>query len=96
LWHNQPFEKFNRNRLFYLFYRTRRARQAYIQVFEQSFFVSDYALDDKILNGKLTDVLYNASVYKDDKGEVLGVFAAAQRCDHTKYFIRSWKQVEIH
>lgn len=54
-----------------------RARQAYIQVFEQSF-VSDYALTIKHLNGKLTDVLYNASVYKDDKGEVLGVFAAAR------------------
>jgi hypothetical protein len=38
-------------------------------------FVSDYALI-KHLNGKLTDVLYNASVYKDDKGE--GVFAAAR------------------
>jgi hypothetical protein len=25
----------------------------------------------KHLNGKLTDVLYNASVYKDDKGEVV-------------------------
>jgi hypothetical protein len=48
-----------------------RARQAYIQVFEKSF-VSDYALTIKHLNGKLTDVLYNASVYKDDKGEVLG------------------------
>jgi PAS domain-containing protein len=36
-------------------------------------FVSDYALTIKHLNGKLTDVLYNASVYKDDKGEVLGV-----------------------
>jgi hypothetical protein len=35
-------------------------------------------LNDKHLNGKLTDVLYNASVYKDDKGEVLGVFAAAE------------------
>jgi PAS domain S-box-containing protein len=54
-----------------------RARQAYIQVFKQSF-VSDYALTIKHLNGKLTDVLYNASVYKDDKGEVLGVFAAAR------------------
>ncbi|MEZ7506513.1 PAS domain S-box protein [Flavobacterium sp. Arc2] len=54
-----------------------KARQAYIQVFEQSF-VSDYALTIKHLNGKLTDVLYNASVYKDDKGEVLGVFAAAR------------------
>jgi hypothetical protein len=52
-----------------------RARQAYIQVFES--FVSDYALTIKHLNGKLTDVLYNASVYKDDKGEVL-CFAAAR------------------
>jgi PAS domain S-box-containing protein len=54
-----------------------RARQAYIHVFEKSF-VSDYALTIKHLNGKLTDVLYNASVYKDDKDEVLGVFAAAR------------------
>ena len=29
-------------------------------------------------DGKLTDVLYNASVYKDDKGNILGVFAAAR------------------
>ncbi len=29
-------------------------------------------------NGNLTDVLYNASVYKDDKDNVLGVFAAAR------------------
>ncbi|MBI3915316.1 MAG: hypothetical protein HY327_14155, partial [Chloroflexi bacterium] len=28
--------------------------------------------------GKLTDVLYNASVYKDLRGNVLGVFAAAR------------------
>ena len=26
----------------------------------------------------MTDVLYNASVYKDTRGEVLGVFAAAR------------------
>src|SRR5438552_1156518 len=28
--------------------------------------------------GRLTDVLYNASVYKDARGNVLGVFAAAR------------------
>jgi len=27
--------------------------------------------------GKLTDVLYNASLYKDTRGAVAGVFAAA-------------------
>jgi PAS domain S-box-containing protein len=54
-----------------------RAREGYKQVFEKGF-VSDYPLTIRHKNGKLTDVLYNASVYKDDKGNVLGVFAAAR------------------
>ncbi len=54
-----------------------KAREGYKMVFEKSF-VSDYPLTIHHKNGKLTDVLYNASVYKDDKGSVLGVFAAAR------------------
>ncbi len=54
-----------------------KARDGYKKVFEKSF-VSDYPLTIRHENGKLTDVLYNASVYKDDKGNVLGVFAAAR------------------
>ncbi|CAN5333303.1 hypothetical protein BH09BAC3_BH09BAC3_29220 [soil metagenome] len=54
-----------------------KARKGYKQVFERGF-VSDYPLTIRHRNGKLTDVLYNASVYKDDKGNVLGVFAAAR------------------
>jgi PAS domain S-box-containing protein len=54
-----------------------KARDGYKQVFEKGF-VSDYPLTIRHENGKLTDVLYNASVYKDDKGKVLGVFAAAR------------------
>ena len=54
-----------------------KARYGYKKVFEKSF-VSDYPLTIRHKNGKLTDVLYNASVYKDDKGNVLGVFAAAR------------------
>jgi len=54
-----------------------KARDGYKKVFEKSF-VSDYSLTIRHKNGKLTDVLYNASVYKDDKGDVLGVFAAAR------------------
>jgi PAS domain S-box-containing protein len=53
---------------FSIYFTEPEREQAYIQVFEN--FVSDYALTIKHLNGKLTDVLYNASVYKDDKGEV--------------------------
>ncbi|MFT7161532.1 MAG: PAS domain S-box-containing protein [Bacteroidia bacterium] len=54
-----------------------KAKKGLEQVFEKGF-VADYPLTIKGVNGKLTDVLYNASVYKDDKGEVLGVFAAAR------------------
>jgi PAS domain S-box-containing protein len=53
------------------------AKEGYKQVFEEGS-VSDYPLTIKHKNGKLTDVLYNASVYKDEKGNVLGVFAAAR------------------
>jgi len=54
-----------------------KAREGYKQVFEKGF-VSDYPLTIHHATGKLTDVLYNASVYKDDKGSVHGVFAAAR------------------
>jgi len=54
-----------------------KAQEGYRQVFEKGF-VADYPLTIKHQNGKLTDVLYNASVYKDDKGDVIGVFAAAR------------------
>jgi PAS domain S-box-containing protein len=54
-----------------------KAREGYKEVFEKGF-VTDYPLTIRHRNGKLTDVLYNASVYKDAAGNVLGVFAAAR------------------
>lgn len=54
-----------------------KAQHGYLQVFEKGF-VSDYPLTIKNINGKLTDVLYNASVYKNEEGKVIGVFAAAR------------------
>ncbi len=54
-----------------------RAKEAYLQVFQNGF-VADYPLSIKHVNGNLTHVLYNASLYKDDKGKVLGAFAAAR------------------
>lgn len=54
-----------------------KARAVYQQVFAQKS-VTDYPLTIRHLDGKLTDVLYNASVYKDEHGNVLGVFAAAR------------------
>jgi PAS domain S-box-containing protein len=54
-----------------------RAREGYRQVFAQGF-VTDYPLTIRHTGGGLTDVLYNASVYKDAGSGVLGVFAAAR------------------
>jgi len=54
-----------------------KAREGYKQVFERGL-VSNYPLTIRHRDGKLTDVLYNASVYKDTLGKVLGVFAAAR------------------
>jgi PAS domain S-box-containing protein len=54
-----------------------KAREGYRQVFAKGF-VTDYPLTIRHKDGRLTDVLYNASVYKDARGNVLGVFAAAR------------------
>lgn len=54
-----------------------KAEEGYRQAFDKGF-VSNYPLTIKHKKGKLTDVLYNASVYKDDNAHVLGVFAAAR------------------
>jgi len=54
-----------------------KARAGYLQVFSQGF-VRDYPLAIRHTTGRITDVLYNAALYKDDKGKVLGVFAAAR------------------
>ncbi len=54
-----------------------KAREGYQKVFLEGF-VTDYPLTIRHASGRLTDVLYNASVYKDARGNVLGVFAAAR------------------
>lgn len=53
------------------------ARSGYQEAFEKGF-VTDYPLTIRHKDGRLTDVLYNASVYRDTGGNVLGVFAAAR------------------
>src|ERR1700733_8835910 len=49
-----------------------RAREGYRQVFARGS-VTDYPLTIRHAGGGVTDVLYNASVYKDAGGNVLGV-----------------------
>ena len=40
--------------------------------------VRDYPLAIRHASGEITEVLYNASLYRDERGEVLGIFAAAR------------------
>jgi len=54
-----------------------KANKIYQLVFAQGMAV-DYPLTMRHRDGTLTEVLYNASVYRDAGGKVLGVFAAAR------------------
>lgn len=52
-----------------------KASEVYQEVFDKGF-VTNYPLT--IIDGKLTDVLFNGSVYKDDKGKILGAVIVAR------------------
>jgi PAS domain S-box-containing protein len=54
-----------------------KARVGYQQVFDTGK-VQDYELEIQHKNGHITPVVYNATVYRDESGEVAGVFAAAR------------------
>ena len=54
-----------------------KARQGYRQVFEKGF-VQDYPLALRRTSGQVMEVLYNASLYRNEDGSAAGVFAAAR------------------
>jgi PAS domain S-box-containing protein len=54
-----------------------KAKAGYKQVFTEGF-VKDYPLAIRHKSGRITDVLYNAAVYRNEAGEIQGVFAAAR------------------
>ncbi len=54
-----------------------RAREGYRKVLSDGL-VHDYPLTIRHADGRTTDVLYNAVVYRNEAGEVQGVFAAAR------------------
>jgi len=60
---------------FEYFTEPQKAKEVYQAVFAMGY-VADYPLTIK--DGKLTDVLFNGSVYKDDKGNVSGVVVVAR------------------
>ncbi len=59
------------------FTEPKKAKAGYRKVFADGF-VRDYSLAIRHKSGRITDVLYNATLYKNEAGEIQGVFAAAR------------------
>jgi PAS domain S-box-containing protein len=59
------------------FTEPKKAQEGYRQVFSEGF-VKDYPLAIRHTSGRVTDVLYHATVYRNEAGAVQGVFAAAR------------------
>jgi PAS domain S-box-containing protein len=59
------------------FVEPEKAKIGYKRVFTEGL-VRDYPLAIRHKKGKITDVLYNATVYTNNAGEIQGVFAAAR------------------
>jgi len=70
-------EKLTGTDFFGYFTDPQKARKVYQEVFANGS-VADYPLTVRHKDGKLTDVLFNGSVYKDDKGKVIGVVVVAR------------------
>jgi PAS domain S-box-containing protein len=68
-------EKLTGTDFFDYFTEPQKAREVYQEVFAKGF-VTDYPLT--IMDHKLTDVLFNGSVYKDENGKVLGAVVVAR------------------
>ena len=75
----------------YYFTEPELAKKGYQKVFSEGF-VRDYPLKIQDRKGNITPVLYNASVYRDESGEVVGVFAAARDINH---IIESEKNIQL-
>ena len=85
-----------------------KARQGYKTAFAKGL-VKDYELTIKHVNGSLMHVIYNATVYHDQNGKIIGVFAAARdithilkgilpicaNCKKVRTDIGYWEQVEV-
>jgi PAS domain S-box-containing protein len=54
-----------------------RARAAYVEVFEKGM-IRDYHLAVRHVSGRVTDVLFNATPYRNETGNIEGIFGAAR------------------
>lgn len=72
-----------------------KARLGYTRVFENGS-VRDFDLEIRHKDGSLTPVLYNASIYRDESGNILGAFAIARDITDRKQFETQLVQAEKH
>jgi PAS domain S-box-containing protein len=79
---------------FEYFIESQRAREVYQEVFAKGS-VIDSPLTLRHKKGKLTDVLFNGSVYKDDKGNVLGVVIVARDVTEQKRIVRESNSAKV-
>jgi len=66
------------------FTEPQKAREVYQEVFAKGS-VADFPLTLRHKNGRLTDVLFNGSVYNDDRGDVLGEVIVARAVAEQKW-----------
>ncbi|MHB8895097.1 MAG: PAS domain-containing protein [Candidatus Geothermincolia bacterium] len=71
----------------------KKAREGYQRVFREGS-VRDYPLEIRHAKGNTVPVLYNASIYRDKSGEVIGVFAAARDITKLKEAERALRERE--
>src|ERR1041385_1076817 len=74
------------------FTEPQKAREIYREVFAKGF-VTGYPLT--IMDGKLTDVLFNGSVYKDEKGKVLGAVVVARDTTEQKRIEKELTEAKV-
>ncbi len=55
--------------------------------------VRDYELEIRHTSGRLTSVIYNATVYRDEAGRIAGVFAAARDITERKKAEEEWSRL---
>ena len=72
-----------------------QARAGYEQAFREGT-VRDYPLELRHRSGRVMSVLYNASVYRDESGRVIGVFAAARDITERKQTEHNLRQSEAY
>jgi PAS domain S-box-containing protein len=89
-----PREKLTGTDFFDYFTEPQKAREVYQEVFAKGS-VADSPLTLRHKDGKLTDVLFNGSVYKDQVGNVLGVVIVARDVTDQKIIATELMEAKI-